>query len=134
MDDRAPHNLGRDQFPAASATYVNIKSCNVLAMSDAGAIIFLTGAVSICVVFAVLFTKRYPKRPAWLAAGAAIGIAAMFLWPITIWVALAMWLTGFARHRIRSRDDPLDRAGAGRAGAGETFPRRSSFRCAPSER
>ncbi|MDQ4034125.1 MAG: thermonuclease family protein [Actinomycetota bacterium] len=66
-------------------------------MSDLAAIVLLIGAGVTAVTFAVLFAKRYPKRRSWLAFGIVVGLAAMFLWPFTLWAALAMWLTGFAR-------------------------------------
>jgi micrococcal nuclease len=66
-------------------------------MSDLAAIILLIGAGVTAVAFPVLFAKRYPKQRGWLALGIVIGLAAMFLWPLTLWAALAMWLTGFAR-------------------------------------
>ena len=59
-------------------------------MSDVAAILLLISAVITVVAFAVLFAKRYPRQPGWLGLGIVIGIAAMFLWPITIW-ALSRW-------------------------------------------
>lgn len=50
----------------------------------------------------MLFAKRYPHQPGWLALGIVIGLAAMFLWPITLWAALAMWLTGFVEPQPRA--------------------------------
>ncbi len=66
-------------------------------MSVLAAIVLLIGAGVTAVAFPVLFAKRYPKQRGWLALGIVIGLAAMFLWPLTLWAALAMWLTGFAR-------------------------------------
>lgn len=70
-------------------------------MSDTMAIFYLLGTVITLVTFAVLFAKRYPRQSGWIAIGVAIGIAMMFLWPVTIWIAIAMGLTGFGRPRTR---------------------------------
>ena len=76
---------------------LHTRRCKRCAMSDLAAIILLIGAGVTAVAFPVLFAKRYPKQRGWLALGIVIGLAAMFLWPLTLWAALAMWLTGFAR-------------------------------------
>lgn len=68
-------------------------------MSDAMALFLLTGAGVTLVTFPLLFARRYPQRPGWVVLGALIGLVAMFVWPLTIWVAGGMWLAGFARPR-----------------------------------
>jgi hypothetical protein len=61
--------------------------------------VYLIGACLTAVVIAVLFSRRYPGNRRWLWVGIAIGMAAMFFWPVTLWVALALWQTGFGRSR-----------------------------------
>jgi hypothetical protein len=75
-------------------------------MSDFAAILFLFGAVGTAVAFTALFAKRYPKQRRWLVLGMLSGVAAMFAWPLTLWAAVAMWLTGFARPDP-SADPPI---------------------------
>lgn len=66
-------------------------------MSDAMALFLLTGAGVTLVAFPMLFARRYPQRPGWVVLGALIGLVAMFVWPLTIWVAAGMWLAGCPR-------------------------------------
>lgn len=65
-------------------------------------LLLLTGAGITLIAFPLLFAKRYPRRPAWLLLGILMGLVAMFLWPLTIWVALGLWLSGFARPQAPS--------------------------------
>lgn len=60
---------------------------------------YLVGMGITAIASALLFARRYPGHRGWLAIGIGIGLVAMIVWPITLWVALAMWLTGFARPR-----------------------------------
>jgi hypothetical protein len=65
--------------------------------------IFLIGAVVTANAYPVLFGRRYPGQPRWIVIGVVVGLAAMLLWPVTLWVALAMWLTGFTRRGSTGR-------------------------------
>src|SRR4249920_1426352 len=64
------------------------------------AVIYFIGACLTAVGIAILFSRRYPGNRRWLWAGIAIGVAAMMFWPITLWVALALWQTGFGRPQL----------------------------------
>jgi hypothetical protein len=75
-------------------------------MSDAMALFLLAGAGITLIAFPVLFARRYPGRPGWVVLGAVIGLAALFVWPLTIWVALGMWLSGFAGPRRQPAQHP----------------------------
>jgi len=79
--------------------------------------VLLAGAGLTAVVFPVLFAKRYPQQPGWLILGIAVGLAAMFLWPFTLWAALAMWLTGFAQPQAKGTG-PTGTLSPAPAGAG----------------
>lgn len=74
-------------------------------MSNAGTVFYLIGAVVTLAAFVMLFAKRYPGRSGRLGLGIAIGIAVMLLWPVAIWVASALWLTGFARPPVPEDPD-----------------------------
>lgn len=71
--------------------------------------IYLIGMGITAAAFALIFARRYPGHRGWLVIGIVIGLIAMILWPVTLWVALAMWLTGFARPRSQPRRDPMVR-------------------------
>jgi outer membrane biosynthesis protein TonB len=55
------------------------------------------GAALTAVLYPVLLAKRYPGQPRWVVVGVLLGLVAALLWPVTLWVALALWLTGFTR-------------------------------------
>jgi hypothetical protein len=69
-------------------------------------VIYLIGACLTAVGIAVLFSRRYPGNRRWLWVGIAIGVTAMFFWPITLWVALALWQTGFGQSRLDAPTAP----------------------------
>jgi hypothetical protein len=58
---------------------------------------YLIGAALTAVVYPVLFAKRYRGQWAWVVVGIVLGLAAALLWPLTLWVAVALLLTGFTR-------------------------------------
>jgi hypothetical protein len=65
--------------------------------------IYLIGALVTAVLYPVLFARRYPGQPRWIVIGVVVGLVAMLLWPVTLWVAVAMWLTGFTRPNSTGR-------------------------------
>ncbi len=65
--------------------------------------IYLIGVVVTAIAYPVLFARRYPGQPKWIVIGVVVGLAAMLLWPIALWVAVAMWLTGFTRRSPTGR-------------------------------
>jgi hypothetical protein len=71
------------------------------------AAVYLIGMLITVVAFAVLFGRRYPGQLARVAVGIGVGLLAMIIWPITVWVAVAMWLTGFGRPRSQPQPRPL---------------------------
>jgi hypothetical protein len=85
-------------------------------------LVLLVGAGVTAVVFPVLFAKRYPQQPGWLALGIVIGLAAMFVWPATLWAALAMWLTGFVRPQPKA---PSQQELAGQLRQAQAFARQA---------
>jgi hypothetical protein len=58
---------------------------------------YLIGAALTAVLYPVLFAKRYRGQPRWIAIGVVLGLVAALVWPLTLWVAVAMSLTGFTR-------------------------------------
>jgi outer membrane biosynthesis protein TonB len=70
---------------------------------------YLVGMCMTAAAFALIFARRYPRHRGWLVAGIVIGLFAMIIWPLTVWVAIVMWLTGFARPRSQPQRNPLVR-------------------------
>jgi hypothetical protein len=58
---------------------------------------YLIGAALTAVLYPVLFAKRYRGQPGWVVVGIVLGLVAALLWPLTLWVAVALLLTGFTR-------------------------------------
>lgn len=69
-------------------------------MSTFTTVLHLVGAGATAVAFPVLFARRHPNKGGWLLLGILIGLAAMFIWPLTLWIAAAMWLIGFTRPPV----------------------------------
>ena len=64
------------------------------------AVVYLIGACLTAIAIALLFSRRYPGSRRRLWVGIVIGLAAMPFWPVTLWIAVALWQTGFGRSRI----------------------------------
>ncbi|TQM02839.1 hypothetical protein [Pseudonocardia kunmingensis] len=58
---------------------------------------YLFGAALTAVLYPVLLAKRYRGRRRWIVVGVVLGLVAALVWPVTLWVAVALWLTGFTR-------------------------------------
>lgn len=55
------------------------------------------GGCATLVLCVLLFRRRYPGRRRWLVAGVVTGLVALVVWPVALWVVLALWATGFGR-------------------------------------
>jgi outer membrane biosynthesis protein TonB len=64
---------------------------------------YLIGAALTAVLYPVLFAKRYGGRGTWVVVGVVLGLVAALLWPVALWVAVALWLTGFTRPSTGQR-------------------------------
>ena len=61
--------------------------------------IYLVGALLTAIAVPLLFTRRYPGNRSWLWVGILAGLVGMLLWPVTLWLTLAVWFLGFAEPR-----------------------------------
>ncbi len=66
-------------------------------------VFYWIGAALTAVLYPVLLAKRYPGRPGWVVGGVLLGLAAALVWPVTLWVGVALWLTGFTRPSTGAR-------------------------------
>lgn len=64
---------------------------------------YLIGAALTAVLYPVLFAKRYRGQRKWVVGGVVLGLVAALFWPLTLWVAVALFLTGFTRPRTGVR-------------------------------
>lgn len=64
---------------------------------------YLIGAALTAVLYPVLFAKRYRGQRKWVVVGIVLGLVAALLWPLTLWVAVALLLTGFTRPQTGVR-------------------------------
>jgi hypothetical protein len=61
--------------------------------------IYLVGALLTAVAIPLLFARRYPGNRSLLWVGILAGLVGMLMWPVTLWLALAVWFLGFAEPR-----------------------------------
>jgi hypothetical protein len=98
------HGVGTASAPIRGcAGAVGLQHAHLAGRDNSMTAFYLIGAALTAVLYPVLFAKRYRGQRKWIAVGIILGLVAALLWPVTLWVAVAMLLTGFTRPRTGAR-------------------------------